>query len=1068
MNYRPRPGMSALSLLLLVWTSSTPPSNVREQVWRHRNLGKAYYENPVTQIKAVDEFKEALTLAPESTRDRVNLGLALLRVGKTDEGMAELLKAQKEDPSIPHTWFNLGIAYKKQFKHQDAIEQLQGMLKLVPNEPSTHYNLGIEFKLTGKPDLALPQFIAAAKLNPIFAAPHFQLYNAYRELGRKEDAARELDSFNEIKRSKAGAAIQEDPDWSYYSEIYDVVDMDQELDKAVPRLEFQAKKVAAEMDPASAGLAVLDFDGDGTPDLIAWSDNGVLLLKHGTIPVTDSGLENLKGVVSIAPGDFNNDGLPDLAILTHTGALLYVNHGGKFAPYPAKLPTGSFNKAVWLDYDHDYDLDLLLLGSKSVLLRNDGAAGFSDQTEHFPFVAGEITDAVAFDIVPDNNESDLAAVCSDGTLVIYRDRLLGHYEAQRSSLRLAHGSSLQARDINNDGWTDLIAGSPGGLRLLLNDHGKLVEGSAISSAQGSVALADLTNHGMPDLVVDDAVYRNQGKARFGPASARPLPKTVALVEADFDGDGRTDLAGVLSDGSLELFKNGTATTNHWVRVRLEGVKNLKLPEGAVVEVKAGAWYQKRTYAGTPLVFGLRNYSEVDTVRVTWPNGMVQNETKQAVAQTASYKEKPRLSGSCPMIFAWNGTRFEFVTDVLGVAPLGASSGDGNYFPVNHREYVQIPEGRMRARDGHYEIRITEELREVSYLDQVLLMAVDHKASEDLFINDKFKGPPFPTFHLYGVGQRSYPIRAHDEDGRDVLPRLISSDGRYADSFRRNTAGVAQLHSLYLSFGNVAADNAAALVLNGWVDWADGSTFRGASQENKEGLTFPYLQVKNSRGQWQTVVTDMGIPSGKPKTIVVDLTGKFLSPSREIRIVTNLCVYWDEIFLTEKAAPPRARMTSLAPSMADLRYRGFSTPTIDPQRTQPEQFDYERWSATTGWNPTPGLYTRFGEVRQLLEHVDDNLVIMGSGDELRLLFDALSLPPLPKGWKRDFLLRVDGWAKDADANTAFARSVEPLPFHGMHSYPYPVSQHFPDDKAHRQYRTQFNTREAVSNLEVLRP
>ena len=49
-----------------------------------------------------------------------------------------------------------------------------------------------------------------------------------------------------------------------------------------------------------------------------------------------------------------------------------------------------------------------------------------------------------------------------------------------------------------------------------------------------------------------------------------------------------------------------------------------------------------------------------------------------------------------------------------------------------------------------------------------------------------------------------------------------------------------------------------------------------------------------------------------------------------------------------------------------------------------------------------------------------MVIMGSGDEIRLRFSAAGLPPLPAGWKRDFLLLVDGWAKDADANTAFSQ------------------------------------------------
>src|SRR5262249_46367780 len=427
---------------------------------------------------------------------------------------------------------------------------------------------------------------------------------------------------------------------------------------------------------------------------------------------------------------FNNDGLPDLAVLTHSGASLYVNRNGKFEAYPARLPAGTFAKAVWVDYDHDYRLDLFLLGGKSMLLRNHGSAGFSDQTEHFPFSAGRVVDAALFDLIPDNNESDLAALYADGSIVIYRDRLLGHYEAQGLPMAVAGGVAIQAQDINNDGWTDLITMGPAGPRPLLNDHGKLAEGPAACTQKGAMVLADLGNRSLADLVVNGALCRNTGRGSLQLASTQAIPKALALAQADFDGDGRVDLAVVTEDGSLELLKNDTLTTNHSLRVQLEGVKNLKVPTGAVVEVKAGAWYQKRMYASTPLLFGLRDYADVDTIRITWPNGLIQNETRQPAGQLLSYKEKPRLSGSCPMIFAWNGARFEFVTDVLGVAPLGASSGDGHYFPVNHREYIQIPARTLKATDGRYEIRITEELREVSYLDKVQLIAVDHDASEE--------------------------------------------------------------------------------------------------------------------------------------------------------------------------------------------------------------------------------------------------------------------------------------------------------------------------------------------------
>jgi hypothetical protein len=151
--------------------------------------------------------------------------------------------------------------------------------------------------------------------------------------------------------------------------------------------------------------------------------------------------------------------------------------------------------------------------------------------------------------------------------------------------------------------------------------------------------------------------------------------------------------------------------------------------------------------------------------------------------------------------------------------------------------------------------------------------------------------------------------------------------------------------------------------------------------------------------------------------------------------------------------------------ADLHFRGFSESVIDAQRQQPDTFLYQNIDTMSYWNPTPGMYTRYGDVRELATAVDDKLMVMGSGDELKLLFDASKLPPVPEGWTRDFLLKVDGWAKDRDPNTAFSQSVEPLPFHGMSRYPYPAGEHFPDDEAHRRYRQEYNTRPA---LHLVRP
>ena len=1047
--------VAVAAILLLVGADSSRVE--QDRLGHYRNLGKAFYENPTMQAQAVDAFKKALELAPNSPREIINYGLALLRAGQLKDGMAELIRAQKLDPSIPNTWFNLAIQYKRQGDWSQAVAQFQGMLRLVPDEPVSHYNLGVLEKMADKRDEAIQEFLTAERLNPSLAAPHFQLYNLYRQAGRAADAARELALFQKIKTLTEGAVVPEDMEWCSYAEVYDPIAAQPETEPAPPP-KFEDREVAEGFDPSTAGMLVLDADGDRQPDLLVWSAGGARLYRNGTTLVADSGLEGLKDIVSIAAGDCDNDGFPDLCVLTPAGAALYHNNKGKFEKSPLKLPAGHFAKAVWLDFDHDYDLDLVLLGAHSVLARNNGAAGFSDDTAAFPFVPGNAIDGVMTDLVPDTKGMDLAVSYSDRTGVLYRDLLLGKYEAQPIDALPAGAKGLATFDENNDSWTDLTAD---GL-VLINRQGKL-EPLAGLGEQGPLAFADLDNRGIADLVASNGIFRNLGVDHFEKLAAK-APPAAALAEADFDGDGRSDVALIAGDGSLHMLRNVTDTHNGWLRAGLTGIKSMKLAEGAKVELKTGASYQKRTYHGVPLLFGVDNYKSVDAVRMTWTNGLVQDESNQPVDKAIEYQEAQRLSGSCPMIFTWDGRGFRFITDVLGVAPLGAASGDGSYFPVDHDEYVQVPADALHAVNGRYEVRITEELHEVSYIDQVKLIAVDHPANVEIFTNDKFKSPPFPEFRLFGVKRRIYPVSAHDSQGHDVLVRLLARDHTYPDAFRRNYLGVAEMHHLDLDFGQAVPDNRAVLILNGWVDWADGSTFLAASQA-KHDLVLPYLQVKDAAGHWKTVIEDMGIPAGKPKTIAVDLTGKFLSRSREVRIVTNMCVYWDEIFLSDDPAAPPVRLTDIAAQAADLRFRGFSRPVIDPQRRQPERFEYSQWMPVSMWNPTQGLYTRYGGVLPLIGAIDDRLVIMGSGDEMRLLFPADAAAPLRTGWKRDFLLFVDGWAKDADANTAYSQTVEPLPFHAMSRYPYPADEHFPDDAMHRAYRAKYNTRPA---LRLIRP
>ena len=962
-------------------------------VWQHRNLGKAFFENPTTQKEAVAEFRKALDLNPGSARERLNYGIALLRAGMIDHGVAEIEAVQKQAPQIPHTWFNLGVVYQTRGNAAAAMEQFRGLLRLVPDEPVSHYHLGMLERQAGDLAGAAREFETAARLDAGFAAPRFQLYSAYRALGREADAERVIAEFRALKaKQDQPDAVQEDVNWSPYAEVYDPSDELAPPPPAPAKYRFRVRDLPGAVDAATAGVLVLDFDGDGKPDALVWSDAGILLYRSGT-DLVDRGLSAIRHVRSVAAGDYDNDGLVDLCIVTPEGALLYRNDRVKgFQRQPLPASGGGFRLAVWIDYDHDRDLDLFLFGERNLLLRNDGAAGWEDRTRDFPFAPGTAAALRPLRFSPEDTKSfDLMVTYSDGRRVLYRDRLNERYEAANAS---ANAGALTG-SVNN------------------------------------------------------------------------APPFVAWAEADFRGNGRLDRVGVTAGGKVQYAADETKP-GAWLTVALEGVKSLKIPTGAQIEVKSGTFYARRQYDVAPVTFHLGDRDVVDTIRIIWPNGMIQNETRQLARRRMDIKEAPRLSGSCPMIFTWNGHAFEFITDVLGVAPLGASSGDGTYFPVDHDEYVSIKGSSLAPRQGEYEIHITEELNEVSYLDQVRLLALDHPADTEVFSNEKWKAPPYPEFRLFGVKRRINPRAARDERGRDVRDALLRQDKVYANGFTRDVAGVAEMHWLDLDFGpDTARDNRAVLVLNGWVDWADGSTFLQAAQTGHP-LVSPSLQVKDAAGHWKTVIEDMGMPSGKTKTIAVDLTGKFLSDSREVRILTNMCVYWDEIFLGDDSSAPQARITPVDAEAAQLHFRGFSRIRVDPQRLQPEAFDYDTVSPLSNWNPTSGRYTRYGDVRKLVQHVDDRLVVMGSGDELQLRYDANGLPALPAAWTRDFLLLVDGWAKDADANTAFSQNVEPLPFHGMSSYPYPAKEAFPTDEVHNQYRRDYNTRPALQLIRPLTP
>jgi hypothetical protein len=279
------------------------------------------------------------------------------------------------------------------------------------------------------------------------------------------------------------------------------------------------------------------------------------------------------------------------------------------------------------------------------------------------------------------------------------------------------------------------------------------------------------------------------------------------------------------------------------------------------------------------------------LRVRWPNGV--SQTVYYPGTEEDVLEQQILKGSCPFLYAWDGHGFSFVTDVmwrsaLGM-PLGIMAGGTDIAsapPHASREYMRVPGAALVPRDGRYVLQITEELWEVGYLDEAKLLVVDHPDSVDVYVNEGFVPPaPGPAeLRLYSVSRSQLrpPIGATDEQGTDWLPALRARDDRYvAPLTLTRYQGIATLHDLILDFGDLSGLDSVHLLLNGWIFPTDASINLALAQRGPAGVIFPYLEVMDSQGRWSKVA-DVGFPSGKSKTVIVDLTGKFLSADHRVR------------------------------------------------------------------------------------------------------------------------------------------------------------------------------------------
>jgi tetratricopeptide (TPR) repeat protein len=846
----------------------------------------------------------------------------------------------------------------------------------------------------------------------------------------------------------------------------------------------------------------ISLTGAGTPATIRANGSTVQIGQSLALPFPGGAKQTSPGVEGVVPVDFNYDFKMDLVCVGAGGIRFYKqddpNH---FSDVTAKtgltgpIINGDYAGAWAVDIDADGDLDILVASSKGVtsVLRNNGDGTFTPVSTFAGIT--EVKQFVWADLNGDGNP-DASFIDGTGQLHIFTNERSGRFSQVTAPENSKGIKAITAADVSHRGILDLLGVREDGSIVRFSESNGSWNVATIATVPDSskylsydvrLYAADLDNNGAIDLLLahsssgphtgnqEALVWLGDEKGGFTTPFKESAPNTVLGV-ADLDRDGRLDLLGLSSEGRPNEAQNRGTRPYHWQLIQpraKQAVGDQRINSfgiGGEIEIRSGLLVQMQPITGPQVHFGLGEQNNVDVARILWPNGSMRAEF--ALKADQEIVTEQRLKGSCPFLFAFNGTRMNFVKDAV---PWGSAIGlrinnIGTAKIAATEEWYKIGEDELVPRDGFYDLRITGELWETYYYDYLSLMVVDHPAGTQIFTDERFVIPAVKP-SVIALGESHKLVAAWDDRGADVTAIVRDLDSNYLDTFGRGQyQGVTRDHYVEVDLGaDLPKDGPLYLVAKGWLHPSDSSINVAMGQGRHDPPRALSLEVPDGKGGWKVARENLGFPAGRKKICLIDLTGLFGPDTpHKVRLRTNLEIYWDSIEWAQGLPGTDLKISKLSSTVADLQYRGYSV-IHQANSSSPEIPDYEQLASTRQtWRDLAGYYTRYGDVRELLAGIDDRYVIMNAGDEIRLRFPELPQPPA--GWVRDYVIAGDGWIKDGDYNSTYSRTVQPLPHHSQTEYTNAPGrledewtyQRHPEDwqNYHTRYVTQDQFREAL--------
>jgi hypothetical protein len=1090
-------GSLLLCLVLAACRSGTPPRAISPEIAAANNhavglMGQFDFDGAVKAFEAVG------TSAPDWPGVRLNLAIALMnRQGPEDTARAEALF--RELITMPDVAARARYALGVLLVHEGREEEAQKLLRAVaegnPPDAFAAYFLG-QLALTASPADALAWYRRAAAREPLLRSAYYGAFLALRRLGQDGEAGTMLERFQALERNPQAKVAEFK--YTRMGPLSEVITVDATGASAAavpsgPRFESQAPLVAdrtvnwRNTGPARS-ITVADIDGDGALDLfIAGAIEGrtpnAVLLRRGQGFVLDAShpLAAVTEVRAALWGDLDDDGYVDVVLCRPAGGTEVWQQAaaGRWrnatAATAIRLPRTGIVDGAMFDADHDGDLDIWLISGSgpNELLNNDGNFRFRAIGAQAGIAGdGRPSRGLAIADLDGDRDADVIVVkAAPPHDVFINDRgWVYHRDDQAVALASEPITSLIAGDADADGEIELYSSGGAGLRQWRRQRDGRWRATAIDEAVETgppLAWADTDGDGGLELIAS----RGAGWGAYAPSTkpsswqlmgdaaggAAPGGWAVAHLDAaagpsvvgiDAQGQPVVWRPGPGRFASIGLALSGRDPASDQRRSNVSGI-------GTRVAVRADskwtAFDTTRLASGPgqsaqPMTIGLAGLPRADFVAMVWPDGVLQTELALDAGRLHAIGETQRQLSSCPVLFVWNGERFDFVTDVLGTGGIGFFERPGVAAAPFPREHVLLP-ASLRAVDGLYGLKLAEPMEEITYLDRASLVAYDLPPGWHLALDErKAVEGPAPTGAPVFYREERLATRATDDTGRDVRELVARPDGRAVGPLEISPRfiGLSRAYGLSLEFDRPIAEGAGrpTLLVDGWIEYPYSQTVFAAWQA---GAVYqaPTLEVRDSSGRWHVVASQFGYPAGMPRQMSFPLP--VLPPgAKALRLRTSQEIYWDRIAIVYgEPAPVTMRRMVLPLRSAVLGSAGFARRTLGAQRRP--HFDDTAAAPLADTRHPRGWYSEFGAVGPLVADADDAVAIFGPGEEIAMRFEAPASAP-PDGWTRWLVLELGGWCKDMDLYTENGETVAPLP--GA------------DTPARRQLHARFNTRYAA--------